>query len=342
MLKNLFLFFTSLILTILFIEIILNFFPVTSITRTKPLFSYSEPFEVSSDKLSKKKFSLYTWDMKKPIARYTNNYGFFSNFNYEKNFEGIFVVGDSYVEAVQVAFEDTFHQVLSKKINKKIYNIAISGAPLSQYEAYVSQICREFKPQKIIISIVENDFIESLYENRARAGFFHYHKNGKLLPTYYNVSSFRKIANKSSLIKYLYFHLHINSKLVYIMKYFFDKTNYGLHVSGSLESKISSANIFLRNMKNYCLDPENIVFVIDANRIHDSNNIYSNKPLQIDILKYFESQARKNGYNVVSLHYSMQEHYKRNGLKFEFLNDGHWNEFGHKIVADTVLSSIIK
>ena len=31
----------------------------------------------------------------------------------------ICIVGDSYVEAVQVAFEDTFHQILSKKKVKK-------------------------------------------------------------------------------------------------------------------------------------------------------------------------------------------------------------------------------
>ena len=77
---------------------------------------------------------------------------------------------------------------------------------MSQYEAYVSQICKEFKPQKIIISVIGNDFNESLYESRARSGFFHYHKNGKLLPTYYDVSLFRKFANKSNLIRYLYFH----------------------------------------------------------------------------------------------------------------------------------------
>ena len=49
------------------------------------------------------------------------------------------------MEAVQVPFSETFHQQIANKLEEKVYNIGLSGAPLSQYHAYTNEICERYQ-----------------------------------------------------------------------------------------------------------------------------------------------------------------------------------------------------
>ena len=92
-----------------------------------------------------------------------------------------------------------------------MYNIGISGAPLSQYHAYTNEICKRYKPKNILILIIPNDLRQSLKKHRIRNGWFHYDENNLLKVTTYEISWYRSLANKSSLVRYLYFNLRVGS-----------------------------------------------------------------------------------------------------------------------------------
>lgn len=308
------------------LELTLSLFPVTEVSRTKPLTEKSTPFEVSAEANSEFTFSRGR-DFRNSRIRHTNSLGFFSDFDYQIGEKDIIVIGDSYVEAAAVDFEKTFHQILSKALREKIYNFGISGAPLSQYEAYLSEACQKFLPKKVIIPIIANDFSESLYEHRRGAGFFHYHENGILKPTPRKISLLRRALSRSSLIRYWYFHLGGAQIL--------SSTHNGTEKMKREKAihKIA-ATYFLDNIKNYCVDAKNIIFLVDANRSQDG--IYGDNK-RLEHMSGFISKSQRLGYTVIDLTPSMKREFLKTGLRYEFPYDGHWNSQGHKFVAKQII-----
>ena len=73
----------------------------------------------------------------------------------------IAVIGDSYVEALQVKNKDAFHAILDKGLSSHdVYPIGISGS-LSQYIAFSRYAAEQFSPKLFVFLIIENDFDES-------------------------------------------------------------------------------------------------------------------------------------------------------------------------------------
>src|SRR5690348_16118721 len=76
------------------------------------------------------------------------------------------VVGDSYVEALQVAHTDSLAEKLETDLAKygqptEVFRFGISGAPLSQYVQMVEREVVQYRPDWIVVIVVHNDFDES-------------------------------------------------------------------------------------------------------------------------------------------------------------------------------------
>jgi hypothetical protein len=97
---------------------------------------------------------------------YVNNYGFINNQVYTKKDDRplLAVIGDSYVEAAIVPYEETLHGILANilKNNGRIYSFGTSGSALSQYLAYAKFVRTEFRPDGMVFIIIANDFDEAL------------------------------------------------------------------------------------------------------------------------------------------------------------------------------------
>lgn len=334
--KNSFTFLVSSFLTLLLLELVLRMLPVLEVSRVKPLGSDSRAFNVSTVANSELVNS-YEWDFKNVVNRKTNNLGFFSDFDYEAGFEGTVVIGDSFVEARQVSFDKTFHQLLSTQLDEPVYNIALAGAPLSQYHAYTVEVCDRYNPTKLIFSIIANDFDESWYSTQLRAGFFHYHDNGDLKPTPYIINFLRKAANQSSMVRYLYFNLSLGSLLVKSKQ---DENSDSMieETSEALLEQREVTDLFLNYMLEQCVPPSKITFIIDANRYESrENSIYSTNPIDLPRMDYFAGAAEAMGFNVLKMQEKMIAAYKKDLEQFEFTFDYHWNELGHEIVAESLL-----
>ena len=83
----------------------------------------------------------------------------------------------------------------------------MSGAPLSQYAAYVRYAEREFSPQAYVILIVGNDFDESLCGRSQKTGIWCYAEDGTLefLPQQ-KETLLRATLKKSAFVRYVYFN----------------------------------------------------------------------------------------------------------------------------------------
>ncbi len=334
---NLLAYSVSFIIILLFLEIALRFLPVSNAIRTKPLNNNSNPFDASAEKFSSYDYST-NWFFNNPQTRKTNNLGFFSDFNYYDGFDGIVIIGDSQVESLQVPFEETFHQLLSLKLNKRIYNFGLSGAPLSQYQAYAQEVCKRYSPKKIYFLIIENDFIHSWKEHRIRDGWFHYNENNDLKPTEYKISLIRYIANKSSLIQYFYFNLSGGVYLIPFMR----PANSNINKYSRFDLEKKAISIFFKSLNSIsCISPNNTLFILDGNRLHldeDNKTVYSGGEKNIKSFQYFNKIAKKYNYEVLDLHEHIKKDYEKNLIKYDTIYDSHWSAYGHKKVSSFIFN----
>ena len=110
-----------------------------------------------------------------------NNYGYATDKKFqEKSLQTkpvISVIGDSYVEALQVKNKDTFHAILDKNFESiDVYPIGISGSPLSQYLAFANYASDTFAPKLYIFltssSVAKTDFAPIAQQAAKRVAVF--------------------------------------------------------------------------------------------------------------------------------------------------------------------------
>ncbi|MEL7544236.1 MAG: SGNH/GDSL hydrolase family protein [Pseudomonadota bacterium] len=327
----------SLVLTLGLLEIMLAFMPVTGVARTQVLSSTGRPFDVASTPNASVTYS-DTWRMRNPLVKATNNFGFFSDFDYTPRARIVVAIGDSYTEAAQVEFENTFHQRAARLTGHEIYNFGLSGAPLSQYEAYLDQACATFQPQAAVFAVIHNDFDESFRAHRSRAGFFHYADNAPhaLAPTPYEISTLRRLVTKSNLVRYLFFNMHLRH---YVRTYTSgSSSNHNVEISFSGSSNVdirikrAAIDRFLAQVGEKCLDPSQIIFLADSDR----ESLYTGITRRDAAMLYFLETARAGGFQVVDLHTHFAAAWRKHGKAFETSSDAHWDRSGHRVVGEAL------
>src|SRR5437762_2017287 len=124
-------------LPVLILEIALRFLPVSSVTGTmgvdqnNPIirFTPNQAFTFSKG-----------WQFAIVNIGRINNYGFVNDQDYTRADERgpVVIIGDSYVEARMVPYQQTVQGRLAKRLENKrnVYSIGISGAQLAQYLAF--------------------------------------------------------------------------------------------------------------------------------------------------------------------------------------------------------------
>lgn len=104
-----------------------------------------------------------------------NNYRWNSPTDYteEKTRTRIAVIGDSYVDALQVGAEESYPSLLREAAGDTcdVYSFGLSGAPLSQYLHMSRYAVKHFDPDIMIFNIVTNDFDESIYTIKPNSYF---------------------------------------------------------------------------------------------------------------------------------------------------------------------------
>ena len=330
---------------ILIFEIILTFLPVNQgfefyeVNKNSHIFRAKENRSITQSKY---------WNFYNPQIIKINNFGFRNDHDYDVKEQNIVsVIGDSYVEAVQVPFSKTFYNILEENIDNKfkIYSFGFSGAPLSQYLKWAEFSVDKFNVSHLIINVVANDFDESLLKYKQSPGFHYFEKCGQsycnvLVP--YKKKKYKAILGKSNLARYLVNNLQIldiKKQISFFFEQFDDKKNtiantkYFANTSTDnsiqrIEDSKLSVRLFLEKLDLIKLEKKNIILMIDG-RFYSSN--YSGYfPL---MREYFIQESVKKGFHVIDLKKSFDSSYRKNKKKFEFKKDGHWNTLGHSIVG---------
>jgi hypothetical protein len=333
-------------------EIILRLLPVANlplvvpVTNDDPVFHYTpnRSFVYSRD-----------WDLHLANHGRVNNAGMVNDEDYKRDsaLPLVAIVGDSYIEALMVPYKKTLQGRLAEilKGNMRFYSFGASGAPLSQYLIWARRAVNEYDAKGIIINVVGNDFDEShdTYK-RDFHGFWLYVPdiNGKLqlhlFP--FQAGAIRSFAKYSALARYLFINLK--------MKYFIDNwrsfgqnrdlLSYAGNTStnadeGRLSASLAIIDAFFRDLPEFIrLPPKCIVFTLDGFRYpHDAEK---GAGTYFDLMRRtFKMRAEALGYKVIDLDPMFFADSNQHGQRFEDARDSHWNEAGHRVVADAIRKS---
>lgn len=301
------------------------------------------------------------WNFDIVVDKHSNNYGFLNDQNYDRNSRTplLAVIGDSYVEANQVANREAFHGVLANAVgnNGRIYSFGASGAPLSSYLAYARYAREQFNPNGLIFVIIGNDFDESLARYSHRSGHYHFAEitpdRWNLVRNDYQISTTKSVVRYSALIRYLVFNLGLDSQFLDRVLRRHPDENKPKYVANAVatftpERLLDSQKVvdqFFKLLSEISgLPSDRIVFVIDGLRpalySHDQGDMaaaeqsYAGK-----MMDYFKNAAKRLQYEVIDMNQPFRNHFMRYDARFEFEADGHWNTVGHSVVAKELAAS---
>lgn len=258
----------------------------------------------------------------------------------------IVVIGDSFIEAFQVNTDENYPFLLREKLQPdyEVYAFGKSGAALSQYLHISRYVNRHFDPDILIFNIVHNDFDESIHELSPSRNYFlklTMEEEGRIRETTPrpNYSSaqyqlWKRIIFKSALFRYLYFNLKIVAFRQNINE---NKIEANIQTDNVIQNKemIRKATNYL--VKKICVENagKRIIFIFDAPR----SAIYDNALQESKVIWLHDMMARaceKNKAEYIDLTPLMQDDYRTNATKFNSDLDGHWNEYGHRFVANVL------
>ena len=296
-----------------------------------------------------------------------NNDGFVNEQDYTNEDDAplIAVIGDSYIEAQMVPFDETVHGRLASHLQNeaRVFSFAFSGAPLSQYLVWARYAKEKYQPQAYVFNVVGNDFDESLLSYKNADGF-HYFKEGEdgleLSLVEFRVSPLGKIVRASALLQYLVNNLHAHLSLLSLAKSLgrligvaeageqSTDVKYVGNTSASTDGRrIADSSMaieaFLRMLPdNTGVQKDRILIIVDGLRQKVYGEISADQASQ----SYFGvmrniiiNRATREGYAVVDLDGEFEIAYDRDRQKFEFDNDYHWNAHGHNIAYKAILAS---
>lgn len=336
------------------VESVLHVLPVMSSTGTmvvddaNPVIRYTpnQPFTFSKG-----------WQFSIVNTGHINNYGFINDQDYTRPEERgpLVVIGDSYVEAKMVPYEQTVQGRLGRLLEQRanVYSIGISGSQLAQYLVFAQYAWTEFHPAAMVFVIVGNDFDESLIKYKNEPGY-HYFQAGsrsddlKLVRIDYRPDIWKKLLRKSALARYLWGTVGIGAITSLIPQRFEHGAQFvGNTAAYASEDRLADSRrvvdrFLLELPQRVPLEKSRILFVLDAMRpeIYSDSDLSRAKGSYFDVMRrYFLERVQAHGYEVIDMQPIFISRHRGGGARFEFALDAHWNGLGHQEAADAIASS---
>lgn len=342
-LKNLFLTILTLVAIIIVLEIAFRILPTSDSEQTPKIDKDNPYLHLVKDK--KLLISSGTFFEFKAIKK-TNNFGYFSDVDYEVNGsnKNLITIGSSLVTANQVSNRLSYHGLINSKLpkGKSIYMLAGANAPQSQYLAYANLALEKFNPYAFIIVIGSLDFRGSLFENSLPNSGYHYFLNNKnespLVLKEHNPSKIKVFFRNFATARYLF----LNARVQHINFLSKHKTPPGETGSDNFDN-FENDILMKRFLSDLQIVAKNIPILIVINSFGSLEKNYLDIPKNLEQRKKtFILMSQRYNFEVVDLNDAFSSDFKINRKRFEWINDkGHWNEDGHRLVANSIMNSDI-
>ncbi|MCF7809680.1 hypothetical protein K9N50_01690 [bacterium] len=257
----------------------------------------------------------------------------------------IAIFGDSYIEALQVDVDENIAGVLRDIVGDEydVYSFGTSGSALPQYLNMARYANRHFQPDIIVVTVIHNDFTESLKEFNNRNYHLRLDKVGdniiEIAPKPYVPSKIKRLMRPSSIVRYLYQNLKVkfdfgkkeNPKFV---------SNININVAESNRSSIDEAVHYVVKKFRGENPDKAIIFMIDAPKSDIYNGTVETSEIMWmhDMLK---EACQQDSCYYLDLTYPFLEKFTQDSIRFNPPIDGHWYEEGHKTAANVLYKHLL-
>jgi len=353
---NLFLSLASIAFCLLAAEVVLRFLPVSTGLRSVPVTVADPVLHFTPDRPFTNSLG---WTMHNVVHGRVNNAGLVNGQDYVRDgLPLIAVIGDSFIEAQMVPYDETLQGRLADALagRFRVYSVAASGAPLSQYLVFAGHAVRSYGAGAVVINVVGNDFDESLAAYKFGPGFWLYAPDAsgtlRLRLTEHEPRGLTTLARHSALARYVIINLRFQEglgRLRALVAHAFPgpanaATRYAGNTDASVEQKrvqdsLDALDAFFRDVpERVGLPPDRVLFTLDGFR--SAAAAQAGAGTFFDVMRRaFLEKAAAHGYEVIDLDARFIPRHARAGESFEFFDDNHWNGVGHGVAAEAVLES---
>jgi hypothetical protein len=234
----------------------------------------------------------------------------------------------------------------------EVFAFGVSGAPLSQYLNMCRYVDRHFDPDVIVINIVHNDFAESIA--RLSPQYFYFlqvtvGEDGTITETTprpnYSFAQYKptkRLAYKSAVFRYLYFNLKVKE-----IRRKLRSSNDRQYEANVDTGKTNRNKRLIVQSTTYLVDEiraenedKRLIVVMNAPR----GLVYGDTDGSSNVLwmhEMMDTLCARNDIEFIDLLPLMADDYRKNGRRFDFELDGHWNEYGHQFVAGVLRDQLM-
>ncbi len=274
----------------------------------------------------------------------------------------IALIGDSYVEALQVNFDESLAEQLENELGRErfeVYRFGISGAPLSQYLHILRHEVAAYQPDLVVAILIHNDFNESYgYAQQGvifASSFLKIKIDNHAVAAEVQPQPLQKrwlISLKERSATWRYLALRQQMRLQLLRDLILgrnDDEKYQAHIDVAElgENRVDNelaANYIFREMQQWAAARGiKLLLAMDGDR----NSIYRNLEQNglgeagaLSLNGLAKSAAQQNGIHFIDLHPVFQDDFAKNHQLFNFEVDGHWNVYGHRVAAHAIFQYI--
>jgi hypothetical protein len=267
------------------------------------------------------------------------------------------VVGDSFVEALQVPYDRSMGERLAAELahdgrQVEVYRFGISGAPMSQYLNMLEREVAQYRPDLVVVVIVHNDFNESFefVPGRYTSSFLKLRvEHGRVvveIPPAPWVATPAEGLRHTAWARFLYYRWLVRPESLenLVTAARADNGRFSANVD---PSKIAASREDMAAAADYTFGRiaavaqamgARLVMAMDGDR----GAIYRGdaNPLSLVLNRIAAEAARQHGIQFVDLHPVFATDWGINHLSFGFESDGHWNEHGHAVAAKAIVQAL--
>ena len=274
----------------------------------------------------------------------------------------IAIIGDSFVEALQVDYPNSFMSVLEHTLEEEtaaefeVYSFGQSGAPLSQYLHLMRQITPRYHPDIVIIVLVANDFYESITTFAYKPYFQQYQVNmlNQITETVpqnagTNTGPVFDFLRRVALVRLMVRNLDINSVDQLKFRLGLQETSVpnSLDSPPPLQDDITTAVSYSFQAYQNLAETEGTRLLLVANVI--PGIFYDpSEPKTVGIQEGYlynelvNQVASDMNIPLVDLTVPFEEAFRANQQVLCFCpGDGHWNERGHRVVGQEIVDYLL-
>jgi hypothetical protein len=269
----------------------------------------------------------------------------------------IAVIGDSFVDALQVATTDSFVEKLEQALRgsgtaSQVYRFGMSGAPLSQYVHMIEREVVRYRPDWIVVNVVHNDFDESyrFVQGRYTSSFMKFRVAdgkvaGEVPPTPWK-PAWADTLRQTATARFFLYRWQVRPQIV-VDLFLPHRAD-----DGPVAANVDVGQVLAQRQQVAAVADHAVARLAalaagigarlllvmngDLQAIYDGN---AESPA-LALNRVMAEAAQKHGVALIDMHPIFAAHWAANHRRLNFESDGHWNELGHATVAAAIAAHI--